>query len=186
MRLSCPNCSTQYDVPDGALPASGQHVQCTECHTRWFARGAEPRPRLSEDQILERLENRRPLTLVSGGTPRPGPDPAPVPESEAAPQTEPEPDPEPAKAFVWEGRSPEPPAEASDAAATPEPAAGDSQGFAAGLVAALALGLLALALYAAAEWLASRAPFAAPLLDGYVAAVDAVRETLAGAMGTRD
>ena len=55
MRLTCPNCDAEYDVPDGMVPAAGRHVQCTSCHTRWFARGtAEAAP--SEDQIVTRLE----------------------------------------------------------------------------------------------------------------------------------
>ena len=58
MRLICPNCDAEYEVPDGMVPAAGRHVQCTSCHTRWFARGtAEAAP--SEDQIVTRLETRR-------------------------------------------------------------------------------------------------------------------------------
>lgn len=91
MRLSCPNCGTLYDVPDSALPAAGQHVQCTQCHTRWFARGPEPATRLTEDQILARLETRKPLTLVSGGRAR-----VAEPAGEASAET--------AAGFVWEGR----------------------------------------------------------------------------------
>jgi predicted Zn finger-like uncharacterized protein len=57
MRLFCPNCHAEYDVPEGMVPAAGRHVQCTACHTRWFVRGsAEAAP--SEDQILSRLETR--------------------------------------------------------------------------------------------------------------------------------
>ena len=53
MRLTCPNCGAEYDVPDGMVPAAGRHVQCTACHTRWFARGARARPAPSEEQILD-------------------------------------------------------------------------------------------------------------------------------------
>ena len=49
MRLTCPNCDAEYEVPDGMMPAAGRHVQCTACHTRWFVRGsAAPAP--SEEQ----------------------------------------------------------------------------------------------------------------------------------------
>ena len=44
MRLTCPNCGAEYEVPDGMVPAAGRHVQCTACHTRWFVRGV-PRHR---------------------------------------------------------------------------------------------------------------------------------------------
>lgn len=70
MRLSCPNCDQTYDVPKGALPPAGQHVQCSACHTRWFARGQAPAAKLSEDEILANLDARRSgarnLSLVSG------------------------------------------------------------------------------------------------------------------------
>ncbi|MER2507411.1 MAG: zinc-ribbon domain-containing protein, partial [Amaricoccus sp.] len=62
MRLTCPNCGAEYEVPEGQIPAGGKHVQCTACHTRWFARAAQAA--LSEDQILARLETR-------GARPRP-------------------------------------------------------------------------------------------------------------------
>lgn len=57
MRLSCPNCGTEYDIPDGMVPAAGRHVQCTSCHTRWFAK-AQAAKSLSEDEILARLQMR--------------------------------------------------------------------------------------------------------------------------------
>jgi predicted Zn finger-like uncharacterized protein len=56
MRLTCPNCGAEYETPDGMLPEAGRHVQCSACHTRWFARG-EGRTAPSEEQILTRLEN---------------------------------------------------------------------------------------------------------------------------------
>ncbi len=162
MRLSCPNCATLYEVPDGALPAAGQHVQCTECHTRWFVKGPEPRALLSEDEILARLETRKPLTLVSGGRKR-----------EAAA----EPVPEPARDFVREGRDAAPPAEEEPAAAAPEPAPAAGR-FGVGLLAALALAGLALAAYAEADTLALRVPAIAPAIGLYAGAVDALREGL--------
>jgi predicted Zn finger-like uncharacterized protein len=57
MRLTCPNCGAEYDVPEGLIPPAGKHVQCTACHTRWFRRG-EAREDLSEDEILRKLETR--------------------------------------------------------------------------------------------------------------------------------
>ncbi len=53
MRLTCPNCGAEYEAPAEMIPGTGRHVQCSACHTRWFTR-----PMLSEDQILQRLENR--------------------------------------------------------------------------------------------------------------------------------
>jgi predicted Zn finger-like uncharacterized protein len=36
MRLSCPNCDAQYEVPDEVMPASGRDVQCSNCGQTWF------------------------------------------------------------------------------------------------------------------------------------------------------
>ncbi len=36
MRLICPNCSTQYEVDDSAVPATGREVQCGSCSSTWF------------------------------------------------------------------------------------------------------------------------------------------------------
>ncbi|GAA6159336.1 zinc-ribbon domain-containing protein [Ruegeria sp. HU-ET01832] len=36
MRLTCPNCSAQYEVPDEVIPAEGRDVQCSNCEKTWF------------------------------------------------------------------------------------------------------------------------------------------------------
>lgn len=36
MRLTCPNCGAQYEVPDAVIPASGRDVQCSNCGNTWF------------------------------------------------------------------------------------------------------------------------------------------------------
>ncbi len=36
MRLSCPNCGAQYEVPDDVIPESGRDVQCSNCGDTWF------------------------------------------------------------------------------------------------------------------------------------------------------
>lgn len=44
MRLTCPNCSTEYDVPDAALGARRRKLRCGLCAHEWrFALGAEER-----------------------------------------------------------------------------------------------------------------------------------------------
>jgi len=35
MRITCPTCSTQYDVDENDIAFTGQDVQCTECMTIW-------------------------------------------------------------------------------------------------------------------------------------------------------
>ncbi|PZQ52356.1 MAG: hypothetical protein DI556_01480 [Rhodovulum sulfidophilum] len=109
MRLTCPNCGAEYDVPEGLIPPAGKHVQCSACHTRWFRRG-EAREELSEDEILRKLETRGarpgPRAVPSGGAegaipfpvraaPEPEADPEPAAPSEVVVAPEPEPEPEP-------------------------------------------------------------------------------------------
>lgn len=36
MRLTCPNCGAQYEVPDDVIPNDGRDVQCSNCGTTWF------------------------------------------------------------------------------------------------------------------------------------------------------
>lgn len=36
MRLICPNCDAQYEVPDEVMPAEGRDVQCSSCGQTWF------------------------------------------------------------------------------------------------------------------------------------------------------
>ncbi|WP_209313626.1 zinc-ribbon domain-containing protein [Jannaschia formosa] len=40
MRLTCPNCSAQYDIPADMIPAEGREVQCSNCATVWFQPGS--------------------------------------------------------------------------------------------------------------------------------------------------
>lgn len=36
MRLNCPNCEAQYEVPDDVIPPEGRDVQCAACGDTWF------------------------------------------------------------------------------------------------------------------------------------------------------
>lgn len=36
MRLTCPNCDAQYEVPDEVMPTEGRDVQCSACGCTWF------------------------------------------------------------------------------------------------------------------------------------------------------
>ena len=37
MRLICPNCAAEYEVPDDVVPKAGRDVQCSACGQTWFA-----------------------------------------------------------------------------------------------------------------------------------------------------
>lgn len=36
MRLTCPNCGAQYEVPDEVIPNEGRDVQCSNCGDTWY------------------------------------------------------------------------------------------------------------------------------------------------------
>lgn len=41
MRLTCPNCTAQYEVEDSVIPVAGRDVQCSACGHIWFQYPAE-------------------------------------------------------------------------------------------------------------------------------------------------
>lgn len=41
MRLTCPNCDAQYEVPDDVIPSDGRDVQCSSCGNTWFQAHAD-------------------------------------------------------------------------------------------------------------------------------------------------
>jgi predicted Zn finger-like uncharacterized protein len=205
MRLTCPNCGVEYEVPEAAVAPAGRHVQCTACHTRWFARAAAP---VSEEQILSRLEAWSPRPRL---VPVPDPEPAPEPGNEAGnflweqpdaegaaepPRAQPAPTPlarpagpvkpahrptVPRPAAVADSVPPARPAPRLDLDAGPVPAAAAPRRrsrFGRGLLLVLALAALALGAYRFRDDLAARAPEAAPALRAYGAWVDGVREEI--------
>ena len=72
MRLICPNCDAQYEVPDEGMPAAGRDVQCSNCGQTWFQHHPDNEPLDDEEDWPEEHEA----------------DPAPEPE---LPKTEPKP-----------------------------------------------------------------------------------------------
>jgi predicted Zn finger-like uncharacterized protein len=51
MILTCPSCSTQYVVKDGAIPAEGRQVRCASCKHSWHQ---EPEEMVLTDKVEER------------------------------------------------------------------------------------------------------------------------------------
>ncbi|GGH35349.1 MJ0042 family finger-like domain-containing protein [Cribrihabitans marinus] len=41
MRLTCPNCGAQYEVPDEVIPPEGRDVQCSNCGNTWYQLSSE-------------------------------------------------------------------------------------------------------------------------------------------------
>ncbi len=58
MRLSCPNCGAQYEVPLEVIPTAGRDVQCSNCGHTWF--------QIHPDEDIELAEE------VGGSTPDQG------------------------------------------------------------------------------------------------------------------
>ena len=97
MRLTCPNCAAQYEVPEDVIPAEGRDVQCSNCGQTWFqaAAGAAAAAEVQAEDI--------PAVPEAEAPPAPAVEETPEPElpAEAAGETaEPaaEEDPEPAEA----------------------------------------------------------------------------------------
>ena len=71
MRLTCPNCGAQYEVPDEVIPETGRDVQCSNCGDTWFQAHPDHAP-------------------AAGPEDAPDAPPAPEPEDHAAPEEAPE------------------------------------------------------------------------------------------------
>ena len=74
MRLICPNCGAQYEVPDEVIPESGRDVQCSNCGDTWFQHHPDHRP---EDPATP--------DAGSGWMEEPAPPPPPEPDLTAEP-----------------------------------------------------------------------------------------------------
>lgn len=107
MRLICPNCDAQYEVPEDVMPREGRDVQCSNCGQTWFqdhpdtiaaresippqeqyedeefvqAEPPAPEPEPEEPEAQEELSvhEHDPVANVPNIEPEPKPEPAPVP-----------------------------------------------------------------------------------------------------------
>ena len=73
MRLICPNCDAQYEVPDDVMPETGRDVQCSNCGQTWFQHHPDHMP--SEDTA-------RSVPAPDEEVAPPPPPPSPAPERE--------------------------------------------------------------------------------------------------------
>src|SRR6056300_572816 len=76
MRLTCPNCTAQYQVPADAIPENGRDVQCSACEHTWFQSGAP------DDMTLATAI---PVTVPSVSAPS-VPDVTPTPDQAVSPE----------------------------------------------------------------------------------------------------
>lgn len=79
MRLICPNCGAQYEVPDSVIPETGRDVQCSSCWTTWFQPHAVAAIPEDETQDLDLPDPDWEDTPAQNAPPAPVADEAPAP-----------------------------------------------------------------------------------------------------------
>ena len=78
MRLICPNCGAQYEVPDDVIPENGRDVQCSNCSHTWFETPGASLAREEEgDEITHEVSCDEPYDFA--------PEPAQNPETQDEP-----------------------------------------------------------------------------------------------------
>ncbi|MGX0877201.1 putative Zn finger-like uncharacterized protein [Roseovarius sp. MBR-154] len=85
MRLTCPNCGAQYEVPEAVIPTTGRDVQCSNCGDTWFQNHPDHAPAEADEPADD---------------PGVSPDPVaqhPPPEQDPAPEQPPQPQEPPAQ-----------------------------------------------------------------------------------------
>ena len=83
MRLTCPNCGAQYEVPDEVIPQNGRDVQCSSCGDTWFQPHADDISDHMGEPDGALIEEPRPTIPVQE------PDQEPEPEAELEPEPAP-------------------------------------------------------------------------------------------------
>lgn len=86
MRLTCPNCGAQYEVPEAVIPTSGRDVQCSNCGDTWFQHHPDHAPAEAEDLPDEHAAEAEPDPAPE---PEPEPEQVPEPAAEATPEEPP-------------------------------------------------------------------------------------------------
>ncbi len=89
MRLTCPNCDAQYEVPDDVIPPDGRDVQCSNCGKTWFQSavpGAEDEGVDAASASARPAPQEPPQAEPAPAAPRPMPQPAAAPEPAPQPR----------------------------------------------------------------------------------------------------
>lgn len=108
MRLVCPNCGAQYEVPDDVIPESGRDVQCSNCGDTWFQKHPSQDRELAEEleQPLDEAHWEAEAEPEQASEPEPELEPESDLEPEPEAEFEPEPELEPETA-AWDEPEPE-------------------------------------------------------------------------------
>lgn len=96
MRIVCPNCEAQYEVPDDVMPLEGRDVQCSNCSETWFQHHPDapesetgghkaPEDEADEDTVPSGIEKQAEAPSNPDPVPPPikGFEPAPAPKPPA-------------------------------------------------------------------------------------------------------
>ena len=70
MRLICPNCDAQYEVPDDVMPPEGRDVQCSNCGNTWYQ--GHPDEVIAAEAVAD-MEPQEDEEFVNFDTPEPEP-----------------------------------------------------------------------------------------------------------------
>ena len=54
MRLVCPNCKANYEIPRQAVPIGGREVKCDSCGHSWFQTRTK---KSTDEQLIERVSD---------------------------------------------------------------------------------------------------------------------------------
>lgn len=85
MRLICPNCGAQYEVPEEVVPQAGRDVQCSNCGDTWFQYHPDHMP--DDDETLQTGGSGAEMADIGTETTR-----GPVPDNAASNVSAPQPD----------------------------------------------------------------------------------------------
>jgi len=107
MRLTCPNCGAQYEVPDEVIPYDGRDVQCSNCGDTWFQGHPDNPDTLSDPESeLETEPVAEPQSAAAKPEAEPEVEPDAEPEVEAEQEPTPQPEPEPEPEFTSDDADP--------------------------------------------------------------------------------
>ena len=84
MRLICPNCGAQYEVPQSVIPEAGRDVQCSSCGHTWFQTHPDMEPAAEDDAASANFWDDEDDDDDRGVVDQPAPRPAAVAQDDAA------------------------------------------------------------------------------------------------------
>ncbi|GAW34304.1 hypothetical protein RA2_01352 [Roseovarius sp. A-2] len=84
MRLTCPNCGAQYEVPEAVIPTTGRDVQCSNCGDTWFQNHPDHAPAEPDEQVDEPGISPDPVAQDAPAEQAVVPEPPPAPQQPSA------------------------------------------------------------------------------------------------------